>query len=372
VTYHRTVPDPALNAFDAWLWSAVEQNGEPLRLSELAVRAAGDGVRMSQLTVLTVIAEGPSPGEVLEGARGVDQVRRADGLELIQASLGARSYVVAAWPAGAAGVYHLTGSVPVTDDAWERVENVWMNGARSRLAPVILNRPDVEAIGHALAEHGNIETTRMTARVLRDSSSYTRGWPQVPGIRRPSHAEALSETEGMLVRTITLDVGGKARVQLRRTSGASYLRGDFRLFHDLVLRRLASSARQRRELLADRERAPLAEVRETVSLTVDRVDLDDPRVRAELLNTLTSVRGVQAAVMHANPYLHVLVTDFSNGSTFDVLVTDDGRLDIVPGLRSSVGSLARVTDALGAALGIRDITLREVEDKIPDEELLGG
>ena len=49
-----------------------------------------------------------------------------------------------------------------------------------------------------------------------------------------------------------------------------------------------------------------------------------------------------------------------------------GRLDIVPGLRSSIGSLARVTDALGAALGIRDITLREVEDKIPDEELLGG
>jgi hypothetical protein len=37
-----------------------------------------------------------------------------------------------------------------------------------------------------------------------------------------------------------------------------------------------------------------------------------------------------------------------------------------------VGSLARVTDALGGALGMRDITLRSVGGTAPDEEFLGA
>jgi len=365
-----TMPDPLLTGFDNWLWSAgVDTLGEP-RLAELAMRATAAGVEFGQLTVLTVISEGPSPAAVLSAARGVHELRSVGQLELIRAETGDRGYVVAVWPTNSPGVFHLTGSVPVTDDAWERVEGTWMNTASSRLAPVILNRFDFDAIGDALAEHGSIETARMTARVLRDHSSYTRGWPQRPGLRRPSHMEALSETGGMLVKTLTLDVAGRTRIQLRRTSGASFLRGDFGLFVDVVLGRLTRAARERRELLDGRQRVPLAPVRETVSIAVDRLDLGDPRVRADLLNTLTSVRGLQAAVLHENPYLHVLATDFFNGSTFDVLITDDGRLDIVPGLRSSVGSLARVTDALGAVLGMRDISLREVSNMIPDDELL--
>jgi hypothetical protein len=366
------MPDSTLNAFDMWLWSADADMAHAVRLEDLPSRAAADGVKLPQLTVLTLISEGPTPGELLHNARGVEEVVHFDGFELIQASMGSRRYVVAVWPTGEPGVFHLTGSVPVTDDRWERVERVWINAVGSRLAPVILNRQDFDNIGHTLAEHGSIETTRMTARVLRDSSSYTRGWPQVVGGRRPSHGEALSEAEGMIVKTITLDIAGRTRVQLRRSSGASFLRGDFRLFYDVVVGALTRAAGDRRQLLAGRQRKPLAPVRETVSIAVDCVDLDDPRVRAELLGTLTALRGVQAAVMHENPYLHVLVTDFANASTFDVLITDDGRLDIVPGLRSSVGSLARVTDALGVALGMRDITLRPVGDTIPDEEFLGA
>lgn len=53
----------------------------------------------------------------------------------------------------------------------------------------------------------------------------------------------------MLVKTITLDIAGHTRVQLRRTSGASFLRGDFRLFCEIALGRLTRSAGERRELM---------------------------------------------------------------------------------------------------------------------------
>jgi len=280
-----------------------------------------------------------------------------------------RDYVVALWPAGA-GVFHLVGSVPVTDDAWERVERPWINAAAPHLSPVILNRDDFEAIGDGLAEHGDIAAARMTARVLRDHSSYSRGWPNLEAVRRPTHRQALAETEGMLVRTLTLDVGTSTRVHLRRTSGASFYQGEFRLFVDVVLHRLQVAAAERRQLLSDRERAPLEPASEMLSMEVDRVDLSDPAVRASVLSTITAVRGVQAAIMHDNPYLHVLVTDFLNGTSFDVLITESGRLDILPGLRSSVGTLARITDALGDVLGMRELHLRPLHQLIDDDELL--
>lgn len=365
--------EPNFNAFDAWLWSQDAETLSQLRVDKLHVAAAEGGVVFPQLTVLTVIADQRDPIELLaERGLGVEDDRQTGHAGLIHARMGKRDYVVGVWPTTADGVFHLIGSVPVTDDAWARVEGSWMNAAAPHLSPVILNRPDFEAIGDTLAEHGTVEVARMTARVLRDHSSYTRGWPTVPGLQRPNHAAALSETQGMLVKTLTLDVSGHTRVHLRRTSGASFYRGDYGLFADIVLCRLTRAASERRALLSDRERQPLEPVAEMLSMSLDRVDLADPLVRGLVLETLTGLRGMQVAVLHDNPYLHVLVNDFLSGTSFDVLVTDTGRLDVVPGLRTRIGTLARVTDALGEALGMRDLELRDVHGPIPDREFLGA
>lgn len=357
-------------SFDTWLWDLDEPTLSGLRLPALQRAAVTATITMPQLTVLTVIGDGVDPLELLAAcARGILDARRSEHVGLLKARMGRIDYVVGVWPA-ADGVFHLVGSVPVTDDAWKRVEHAWMNSAAPHLSPVILNRDDFEAIGDGLAEHGDIAVSRMTARVLRDHSSYSRGWPHIDAVRRPTHREALSETDSMLVRTLTLDVGERTRVHLRRTSGASFYHGDLSLFTDVVLRRLQRAAVERRALLSDRERKPGAPALEMLSMEIDRVDLGDPVVRKAIVRTIAGLRGFQAAVMHDNPYLHLLVTDFLNGASFDLLITEDGRLDILPGLRSSVGSLARVTDALGDALGMRELRLRSVERFIDDELLL--
>lgn len=363
---------PNLNPFDEWLWSLDGDGLGELRVDKLHLAAAEAGVALPQLTVLTVIADEIDPAALLaERSRGVIRLRRSTHAELLWARMGQRDYVVGVWPTSSTGVVHLVGSVPVTDDAWARVEGAWINASAPHISPVILNRPDFEAIGDALAEHGTLEVARMTARVLRDHSSYTRGWPNVPGLQRPNHTSALSETEGMLVRTLTLDVARHTRVHLRRTSGASYYRGDYGLFANIVLRRLTSAARERLALLSDRHRQPLEPVAEMISMSLDRVDLADPLVRNLVLDTLTGLRGMQVAVLHDNPYLHVLVNDFLSGTSFDILVTNSSRLDLVPGLSARVGTLARVTDALGEALGMRKLELRDVHGPIPDAEFLG-
>lgn len=361
-----------LNAFDDWLWNLTEEDLRELRLPTLQRAAVQAGVDLPQLTVLTVISDAEDPLQLFTSrATGVQAVKTSGHVGLIAAHLAGRDHVVAVWPAGD-HVFHIASTPPLTDDAWKRVEEGWMNAAAPDLAPVILNRAEFEAIGDVLAEHGSIEVARMTARVLRDHSSYTRGWPSIPGQARPTHQDALRETESMIVRTITLDVAGVMRLQVRRSSGASFYSGSFHAFSSIVLQRLANAAKERRVMLADRDRAPREPVREVLSMSIDTLNLDDPTVRELLFETVAHVKGLQVATLHDNPYLHLLVTDFLNGTNFDVLVTDSHAVEIIPGLESSVGSLARVTDALGDALGMKDLQLLNVEEKISVEEFFGA
>lgn len=362
----------ALNSFDKWLWQLDDEQLAGLRLPALQRVATQAGVSFPQMTLLTVIGDRDDPEQLLrERARGVDTIRVTDHVRLVRARLANSSYVIAIWPVDDR-VFHLAGTVPATDDAWERVQNAWMNAAAPHVSPVILNRADFGDIGDALAEHGNIETTRMTARVLRDSSSYSRGWPSIPDRARPTHREALGETAGMSVHSLMLEVGGRTRLQVRRSSGASFYRGDFNMFSSVVLQRLSRAAIDRRSLLAERRRAPQAGVSSVLAMTIDELDLDDPRVRDRLRSAIAKVRGLQLAVVHDNPYVHLLVTDILNGSSFDVLVTDAGRVEILPGFEPSVGSLARVTDAIGEALGMKELYEVDLDAKIPEHDFFGA
>jgi hypothetical protein len=363
---------PTLDPFDAWLWATPDDALAALRLDGLRTSTVADGIELPHLTVITLVSDGADPAEALAARVGsIEAVRASDSVTLLLVRrAGNRHYVIALWDVGD-GVFHLIGSIPATDPAWKRVEESWLNAVAPTLTRVMLNRADFEAIGDALAEHGDIQTTRMTARVLNDQSSYTRGWPNV-GVKRPTHREAMEEAYDMLVRTLTLDVGGHTQLQIRRSSGASFYRGNYGVFASIVLGRLKAAAGQRRKLLADRSRQPRAVANEVICMAIDQVDLDKALNRRYLREAIAGVKGLQVASMHRNPYMHLLVTDYLNGTNCDILVTESNEVRIIPGIDSSVGSLARITEAIGGAVGMTRLTLEKTGGLVPDSAFLSS
>jgi hypothetical protein len=364
--------DP-LNTFDRWLWSLDDAALEALDVRSLAMRAAEAGISLPQLTFLTVISSGDEAAiDVLRrrGAATLADRRQAGERGLLWSRLSGKDYIVAVLPAEVGGVYHLIGSVPVTDSRWRRVEESWLRASAPKLAAVILNKADFEAIGDELAEHGSVSVRRMAARVLHDQSSYTRGWKGLMS-RRPSHRQALREAEGMLVRTLTVNVGSKLSIHLRRHAGATFYRGDYGLFCSVVLHRLTMAAAERRTLLTGRERQRNEPIRESIVMRLPEGTFHAQTASGDLLDSVSAVRGVQVAVFHRNPYLHFAVTDYLDGSNYDVFVTEDDRLTLLPGYNASSGSLARVTDAMGEALGMVELRSEHVAEAIPDEDFFG-
>lgn len=354
--------------FDDWLWDLPQGELDALELLSLARAAAEDGVEFPQISVTTAIAEDDvDPLTVLaERGIGIEDHRPSKWGGLLRARLKQRRYTVVVHNLGS-GVLHLLGSVPFTERPWERVDRSWLPAAHPRLAGVILNRADFESIGDLLGQLGEVHVTRMTARVLRDGSSYSRGWPEA----QPTHRQALSEAEGMIVNTLRLSTDSSL-IHLRRSAGATFYRGDWQVFIEIVLGRLAEAAEERRRMLSGRDRDPVAPVLETLVMDLQPDVASAPSTRERILESINELRGARTAVLHANPYLHVVATDHLDGSSFDILITDDHQLTIVPGIRSSTGSLARITDAVGLALGMEQLRLESVPEEIPVSEVLAG
>jgi hypothetical protein len=338
-----------MSRLDALLWSQAE-TGELGSLTDL-VRES-DRVPHEPVTVETLIADGAAPLDALSVGTHVFQVRTAGLVTLLRVHDERGSFVLSAWPTVYEGVFHLVSSVPSTDPRWQQVER-WIGHASPQLVPCFLDHDDFTDIGTALSEFGEVEVSRLTARRRSDMSSLTRGWKQRAGTLRPSHHDAIAdaEAEGASVRTLTLQLGSELQpllsVHLRRLAGATFYSGDFRLFERVVLGRLATAAGRRAQLLSGRERRVAEPLPRPISIRLPSPVLVDAEATGEVVAELERTARLSVAVLHRNPYLHVVVTDFTDGSNFDVLVTAADAIEVYPGFRASMGSYTRLTQRLG-------------------------
>jgi hypothetical protein len=360
-------------------WSSFEEDLWSTGAGPVALGLAGGmletllALRRAQLTLWTVLVDSPDPVETLvESARRPITVRSSAGLTMIRVEEGDEAWLLLVLPTVHEGVFHLAGALPHTDDRWQSLRR-WVGRSAGRIIPVTLNERDFDAIAAGLGDVDRVEVSRLAARVLRDGSSYNRGWPQASGNERPSYDAAMAEIEDVAyVRSLSLHVGDRLSVHLRRVAGATFYSGDFVLFDKVVVSALASAARERQDLYRNRNRTRGVTPETALAIELESPVLADPDAIAELLDEIARPRRLGVAVLHRNPYLHFAVTDYSDGSNFDAFVTDDSRVVIHPGYRSSTGALGRFVELITERFATRNIV--EVPAMAPPtlEELLTG
>jgi hypothetical protein len=334
-----------MTPLDQSLWLSAD-NGDLTTLSA-AVHAAHQVVG-EHVTVETVVADAEEPLSAIRPTSVRTELRRAGLVSLLKVDDDQGPFVLGAWPTGQDSIFHLVGSVPTTDPRWRKVAR-WIANAAPAVVPCFLNHDDFVGIGTVLSEYGEVEVGRLSARKRSDLSSLNRGWPARVGSLRPSHHEAISEAEneGASVRSLTLSIADVISFHLRRVAGATFYSGDFGLFERCVLAPLAVAANRRRTLLIERHRTVGEAVLEPISIRLPGPTLADYMATGEVLAELERQRSTAVSVLHRNPYLHVAVTDYTDGSNYDVFVTTPDAIEIIPGFRASMGALAKVTQRLG-------------------------
>lgn len=66
-------------------------------------------------------------------------------------------------------------------------------------------------------------------------------------------------------------------------------------------------------------------------------------VNKSFIEQFRTIRNASVSVIHGNPYVHMQLLDYYDGSSYDVWVIESNRVDIVPQTKSSAGSIERIT-----------------------------
>jgi hypothetical protein len=360
-----------LSRLDRHLLDAMESGRDPGTL--VAAVLTTETAPSTSIIVETVIVAGDADPLDVYSARHMPLARRgrAGDVSILRAEDRRGLLVLSAWPAGMPGVFHLVGTVPTTDPRWKKVERRIASSAPG-LLPCFLNHDDFVDLGEALSTFGDVEVVRSTARRFADTSSVVRAWPARSGEPRLSTAEVIreAEAEGESVRNLTLQVAKVMSVQVRRTAGATFYSGDFAAFADVVLTRLAAAAAARRRLLSGRQRELNQPAPPAISVRLADRRLADAASTGRVLSAVAAQPQTGVAVLHRNPYLHLIVTDDLDGSNFDVFVTSADAIDVLPGYRASLGALTRLTQTLSDVLGADEIIERPVQPPVMMADLL--
>lgn len=336
-----------MTPFDALLWDFSEPERQFPTLSGAVELAEGSTGASVQIAVETIIVDGSAPFDVIRPQQCAHERRRSGIVTLMRVHDDHGPFVLGAWPTRHDHVFHIIGSIPATDSRWQKVER-WIGAGAPRVIPCFLNNDDFADLGTSLSEFGDVEVSRLTARRRRDHSSLSRGWQARNGSLRPTHHDAIAETErdGASVRSLTLQVGHALNVHLRRLAGATYYTGSFEIFEAVVLSRLAQAAADRRFLLDGRVRMLDRPLTQPISIRLPGAVLTDAESTGDVISLLERQSSTSVAVLHRNPYLHVVVTDYLDGSNFDVFVTAADAIQVYPGFRASLGAWSRLTQRL--------------------------
>jgi hypothetical protein len=362
-----------LPPLDEALWRAAERDVPPGQERQILRDAVAE--TDSTLTTWVLLSNDAVSGRTA----ALDRLARMPGVADVRWIGRARAYLVrerpdpcvfVVAPSSRDGVLMLVTSVTPTDGRWKRLRR-WIARGGSALSPVYLNEADFLALGDALAEFAPVAASRLTARDLSDGSSYTRGWPEQRRRPRPSHREALAEARNLAVRTLTLHVGDLLLVQLRREAGATFYSGDYDLFETVVFRGLEDAAARRRLLLMGRERRLHEPLPRPLVVRTGSPTFSSPEAVTDLLDSLERQEATSVALFHRNPYLHVAVTDYSDGSNFDVFVNRADEVVVIPGYRATVTALARLTDTVGERFAAIEVDEASGRSAPTLDELLG-
>jgi hypothetical protein len=356
---------------DSALWSCQALND---------LKGLGDAVRVAEsaetvsVVVETVITDDADPFDALATRipSVLVDVRRGSSVGLMRIYDDRGSFVLMSWPTAYQGVFHLAGSIPTTDPRWRKVER-WIASAPA-ISPVFLNHDDFLDVGLALSEFGDVEVSRLTARKRVDRSSLNRGWQARQGSLRPSPEQAIAdaEAEGASVRSLSMQVEDTLSLHFRRLAGATFYAGDIRVFEEVVLGRLARAAASRRNLLSGRAREVGSLAFKPITIFLPEPTLVNADATGEVLDSLEHQSQVAVAVLHRNPYLHVVVSDYADGSNFDVCVTKPSEIEIYPGFRASLSALARLTQRLSERFEAVEVADAPEPEQVSLDDLVRG
>ena len=125
--------------------------------------------------------------------------------------------------------------------------------------------------------------------------------------------------------------------------GTIAFRGRGQEVFSMLLRESSGVAQERFEFLRDRARSPERDFRSRpfeIDFQFDAI-VNKGSI-ADLKSAIVRIPRTTCTVLHGNPYWHAVMSDYSDGSVYEIVVLEPSRLTVIPQGRASVRALQRL------------------------------
>lgn len=119
-------------------------------------------------------------------------------------------------------------------------------------------------------------------------------------------------------------------------------RRDFAPFIQIIIPKAINFASVRFEYLRARAETAPQRKPEPVVIRFDEEIFADPRMNHQYIEALAQLEKVSVSQYHSNPYMHLSLLDYDDGSSYDLWVVSSNRMVIIPELKASPASMSRL------------------------------
>jgi hypothetical protein len=153
-----------------------------------------------------------------------------------------------------------------------------------------------------------------------------------------------AEHESMFIDKVDFSVHGKNSVHafVARNGAAKFIRGDIDLFLNAILNSVLNTSARKHEVFQQAARRPGETGVTPIDIDFGQAVFHGRSDNLTFLSSLDHMTRSGIAVLHENPYIHVSLIDFFDGSSFDIFATDSNSVSIIPQVDASAFSLNRL------------------------------
>ena len=173
-----------------------------------------------------------------------------------------------------------------------------------------------------------------------------------------------AENEGKFVDKVDFSLTGPHYLHgfLARNGVAKFMAGDIGLFQKSILTSVARISSSKHGVFRNSSRQPGSTEVSAIDLQFGETAFQGRDDNLAFISSLDQMARSGIAVLHENPYVHVSLIDFFDGSAYDIFATSRKAVTIVPQVGASPFSLNRLCNHIFE--NFREGLIAKPEDKI--------
>jgi hypothetical protein len=204
-----------------------------------------------------------------------------------------------------------------------------------------LTSSDIRSIFEALEERAGVKVS------VNKAVAYShRREGQISFFKNEAYHTVFNkaENEGKFVDKVDFSLTGPHFLHgfVARNGGAKFMAGDIELFQDSILSPIAQISSNKHGVFRASSRQPGSTEVSAIDIQFGETAFQGREDDLAFISSLDRMARSGIAVLHENPYVHVSLIDFFDGSAFDIFATSRKAVTIVPQVGASPFSLNRL------------------------------